>query len=182
MACLARTCVHADDTLARACAPTGCRAAALAFWFPGGERLYVARWLHRRCAAIAHRTPPLLSCVRCWALRRLVLFGFLAHEALRKRSASGSAGNVGIQVRRSGLAGLAALVGGYSRRTHRVLTACSRRSKWSLKKGVLVAGYSTQRHSRRGGAWQDQRLALQWVQENIRAFGGASRPEYSRRP
>jgi hypothetical protein len=26
---------------------------------------------------------------------------------------------------------------GYSRRTHRVLTACSRRSKWSLKEGVL---------------------------------------------
>ena len=31
-------------------------------------------------------------------VRRLGLFGFLAHEALRKRSASGSAGNFGIQV------------------------------------------------------------------------------------
>jgi hypothetical protein len=89
----------------------------------------------------------MLRCIMICALRvarrlvrRLGLFGFLAHEALRKRSASGSAGNFGIQVgsRRPGRPGSSC--GG-------VLTEYSRRSKWTLKKGVHP-GHS--RGARRG--------------------------------
>ncbi len=84
----------------------------------------------------------MLGIAHC-ALRRLGLFGFLAHEALRKRSASGSAGNFGIQVRRSGLAGLAAPAGG----THGVLTESSQRAH-GVANGVSRKGCS--RGTRRG--------------------------------
>jgi hypothetical protein len=71
------------------------------------------------CASRRHCVVHDVTLCALRVVRRLGLFGFLAHEALRKRSASGSAGNFGIQVGRSGLAGLAALAGG----THGVLTA-----------------------------------------------------------
>jgi hypothetical protein len=96
----------------------------------GGARLYAARWLHRasplRCAGSPlAAVAVVLDVLRI--VRRLGLFGFLAHEALRKRSASGSAGNFGIQVGSGrvwpGLAALAGVLTAYSPSPHSVLTA-----------------------------------------------------------
>jgi hypothetical protein len=155
--------------------------AALACWFPRGTRLYVARWLHRRC--VVH---DMLRCIMICALRVASCAGSGCSASSRTRRCASAARAAAPATSASRCVGrvspawqlLRGVLTAYTQRAH---AGCSRRSKWSRKKGVL-AGYSTQRHSRRGGAWQDQRLALQWVQENIHAFGGASRPEYSRRP